>query len=969
MRALIILAVIATAYLAVVVSSDDDQYWGTTEERAKIIQDAIDEAKAHAKMKEARQAAALAAEKKSGRGITATKLLARGFKKPTQRSLINGKARLLLEDMVDRAERKLLELKKSKTPASSQEMANILAEELVHTPGSLLKEDEMAKINLEIECVDERRFARRCSRLLNVNTFRTITGVCNNLNQPLLGASGRQFRRLIKALYEDGVDAPIGRKQAQKVFGKDPFDPPAPSARLVSASVISRNFRNEKPLTHIVMQWGQFLDHDMDLGPEIEEECESCKFTEICEPIRVFPTDPKFGLGTEQDADCLLFRRAVPVCKPGTKGQLLLEPREQVNDLTSFIDGSMIYGSNRKQERAVRAFNRGLLKTSPPPAGSRQRLMPRRGPNTEFIQCREREDCFVCGDIRCNEQYSLTVMHTLWVREHNRLARNLRRINPHWSDERLFQEARAIVGAAIQKITYYDYLPRILGIRGFQATIGPFKKYDSSVNPDVPNSFATAAYRYGHSLIRPFFDRLGPGYISSPRGRLSLARMFFNPELFNEDRGTDSLVRGWVTQLPRSVDEFLNGIITTRLFETNISIGMDLASLNIQRSRDHGLPLYASWRELCRSHFANKGISVPFQFQNAATRAQFIKLYSSENFVDLWIAGLAERRFLDSVLGPTFACIFGITFSDVRDGDRFFFENPGVFTAGQLREIRRQSLSRVLCDSSDNIATIQPDAFRQFNDGQTRVRCSDTTSLPRIRLGPWREIACFLRLSIPSVLTRRPSAILLARRLGKTYTYTNNVPGIDSACMPVPCPTSTTTVPVYAYPRIRDYSTCRFTSRLPSTPVSGAPAIFFNRGLTVAQVSNSNGFFRTAAECAASTVNAITFTCSSSVVQAGLEKEDLHDADADPLTEPDSPDSLTEAPPGLDSNLVALTSAEDEVDSEDYGKEEESHSSMNELEEELHGNHQEAEDKAKDAQTLSQEFLKSLEELREQKEE
>ena len=934
-------------------------------ERAKIIQDAIDEAKAHAKMKEARHAAALAAEKKSGKGLTATKFLARGFKKPTQRSLINGKARLLQEDMVERAERKLLELKKSRTSASSQEMANVLAEELVHTPGSLLKEDEMAKINIEIECVDERRFARRCSRLLNVNTFRTITGVCNNLNQPLLGSSGRQFRRLIKALYEDGVDAPIGRKQAQKVFGKDPFDPPAPSARLVSASVISRNFRNEKPLTHVVMQWGQFLDHDLDLGPEIEEECESCIFTEVCEPIRVPPTDPKFGLGTEQNADCLEFRRAVPVCKPGTK--VTLEPREQVNDLTSFIDGSMIYGSNREQERAVRLFSRGLLKTSPPPPGSRQRLMPRRSPSTEFIQCREREDCFVCGDIRCNEQYSLTVMHTIWVREHNRIANRLRSINRHWSDERIFQEARAIVGAVIQKITYFDYLPKILGTRGFAATIGPARGFNPSVNPDVPNSFATAVYRYGHSLIRPFFDRLGPGYISSPRGRLSLARMFFNPSLFEEDSGTDSLVRGWVTQLPRSVDEFLNGIITTRLFETNQSIGMDLASLNIQRSRDHGLPLYGSWRDFCRAEFAKKGrTGVQFAFQNPTTRTQFIKLYSSENFVDLWIAGLAERRFLDSVLGPTFACIFGITFSDVRDGDRFYFENRGVFTPGQLNQIRRQTLSRVLCDTSDNIAQIQPDAFRQFNDGQRRVRCSDTRALPRIGLGQWRETACYLRMSIPSVLTRRPSAILLARRLGKTYTYTNNVPGIASQCMPVPCPTSTTTVPVYAYPRITDYNACRFTSRLPSVQVRGASAIFFNRGLTAAQISNSNGFFRTPDACAASNVNAVTFTCSPTVRQAGLEKEDLHDADADPLDEPDSPDSLTEKPPGFDTNFAVLTSASDEVDPIAEDNEEESHSSMDELEEELHSNHQEADDKAKDAQTLSQEFLKTLDELREQ---
>ena len=84
-------------------------------------------------------------------------------------------------------------------------------------------------------------------------------------------------------------------------------------------------------------------------------------------------------------------------------------------------------------------------------------------------------DCFLCGDIRCNEQISLTTMHTLWVREHNRIARALRRINPFWSDERLYQEARQIVGALIQKITYVDYLPKILGPT-YDELIGDFER-------------------------------------------------------------------------------------------------------------------------------------------------------------------------------------------------------------------------------------------------------------------------------------------------------------------------------------------------------------------------------------------------------------------------------------------------------------------------------------------------------------
>ena len=74
--------------------------------------------------------------------------------------------------------------------------------------------------------------------------------------------------------------------------------------------------------------------------------------------------------------------------------------------------------------------------------------------------------CFRSGDARVNEQISLTITHTQWVRQHNQIAEQLAEMNPHWDDERLYQESRRVVVAMMQHITASEYLPLLLGTSG-----------------------------------------------------------------------------------------------------------------------------------------------------------------------------------------------------------------------------------------------------------------------------------------------------------------------------------------------------------------------------------------------------------------------------------------------------------------------------------------------------------------------
>ncbi len=65
--------------------------------------------------------------------------------------------------------------------------------------------------------------------------------------------------------------------------------------------------------------------------------------------------------------------------------------------------------------------------------------------------------------MRVNEQTGLTMVHNVFLREHNRIATVLQNLNPDWSDETLYQESRRILAAIIQHITYNEWLPLVLG--------------------------------------------------------------------------------------------------------------------------------------------------------------------------------------------------------------------------------------------------------------------------------------------------------------------------------------------------------------------------------------------------------------------------------------------------------------------------------------------------------------------------
>ena len=621
-------------------------------------------------------------------------------------------------------------------------------------------------------CLSHRR-TPDCSDMCFHSKYRTFDGTCNNLQQPLWGSSFVAFRRLLRPVYENGFNLPNGSFFCFSfhwcTIGKQIFsfgfpgwnrnqkynEHPLPSARLVSTKMIStKEVTSDQVFTHMLMQWGQFLDHDLDLAvPGMASlsfessgdfvNCRtSCDNTAPCFPIQVPPGDPRI-----RHRRCMEFVRNSAVCGSGATSVLLntILPREQINQLTSYIDASQVYGSTDREARELRdlaASGSGHLRHGLLAAAGRLPLMPFARPDTPMDCKRDPQEsetgCFLAGDVRANEQMGLLVMHTLWFREHNRIADALRRVNPHWDGDMLFHEARKIVGAVMQHITFEHWLPHILGPEGM-AMMGPYKGYDPQVDSTVSNVFATAALRMGHGLIQPVLQRLNASLQPIRQGHLLLQDAFFSPWRLVEEGGVDPILRGLFAgpAKVRLSDQLLNSNLTESLFRPAHLVALDLAALNIQRSRDHALPGYNEWRRYCRLPVAETFDDLRNEIRSESLRDKLKQLYGHPSNVDVWVGSMAEDVLEGAKVGPTFRCLLVEQFRRSRDGDRFWYENPGVFKPEQLTQIRQASLGRVICDSADEIHEVTKDVFRLPGiQSPSYVSCDQ---VPQVDLRFWSE--------------------------------------------------------------------------------------------------------------------------------------------------------------------------------------------------------------------------------------
>ncbi|MDT4809180.1 peroxidase [compost metagenome] len=422
---------------------------------------------------------------------------------------------------------------------------------------------------------------------------------------------------------------------------------------------------------------------------------------------------------------------------------------------------------------------------------------------------------FITGDGRGNENIGLTAVHHVFHAEHNRMVEHIKQVvvasndlafvnewlrvdlnnanaipDPtnaggiaalQWDGTRLFQAARFATEMQYQHLVFEEFARKVQP--QVDIFFAPTQVYDTDINPAIVAEFAHVVYRFGHSMLTETVDRLDPNFLSS---ELGLIDAFLNPMAFNQlrnplrdpdnpnfdpnapefitvsaEEAAGAIVRGMTRQLGNEIDEF----VTEALRNNLLGLPLDLATINLARGRDTGVPSlnaarqefyamtgdsqlkpYTSWVDFAMNlkhleslvnfiaaygtHDSITSATTLAAKRAAATllvfggsgapgdRLAFLNATGDYaggslgglNNVDLWIGGLAEKQMpFGGLLGSTFNFVFETQMEKLQDGDRFYYLDR---TAGLnfLTELENNSFAKLIM-ANTNATHLPGDVF------------------------------------------------------------------------------------------------------------------------------------------------------------------------------------------------------------------------------------------------------------------
>jgi len=611
----------------------------------------------------------------------------------------------------------------------------------------------------------------------------SLNGSGNNVANPTWGQSGTNYTRVGPVRYADNRGTPAA----------------GPNTRLISNRIFSdtnQNVFSDHRVTQWGWTWGQFLDHTFGLAAG-GNEAANIPFNSS-DPLEQFTNT----LGS------IPFTRDLVANGTGSTNA-----RQQVNTENSYIDAEVVYGTDNTRLEWLRE---GSVDGNVTNNGARLNLpnnyLPRRDArgNAATAPAMAADGRLlanpnsgrVAGDVRANENIALTATQTLFAREHNRIVSLL---PSSLSEEDKFQIARRVLIGEQQYITYNEFLPA-MGV-----SLPAYTGYKTNVNATLSNEFAVVGYR-AHSQIHGEFEfetnasRYSQadltnftnqglevevdGGVATIAAPLNVG--FFNPDLmqslqigpllsslaesqYKNDEQFDNQLRSVLFQVPVAGNPAcVQGPDVTPCFRGVV----DLAAIDIERARDHGIGTYNQLRQAyglpTRSSFTaitgeatenfpadplltpgneindpnildftnlrdleNGAVALGDDGATQSTRratiaARLRAIYGNVNNVDAFAGMVAEPHLAGREFGELQLAIWTRQFQALRDGDRFFYGNDQGLSSilSQYGIDFHTTLTQVIARNTDiPLADMNSDIFLTEDEDLPAAACTISWSV------------------------------------------------------------------------------------------------------------------------------------------------------------------------------------------------------------------------------------------------
>ncbi|CAJ0942291.1 unnamed protein product, partial [Mesorhabditis belari] len=536
--------------------------------------------------------------------------------------------------------------------------------------------------------------------LTKIEEYQRYDGWFNNLANPDWGTVGSRLHRDAPSNYEDGVYM---------------IDSSLPSARVISELLFKGEAgrASKRGLTTMLTFFSQVVAYEIMHSTQTSCPLEIMK-------VKVPLCDRVFDKNCEGKTE-IPFTRAKYDKQTG-KG--FNSPREQTNERTSWIDASLLYSTQEPWVAALRSWKNGRLSEGDmkgyPPLNN-PHIPINNPPPPQIHRLMNPERLFILGDSRINENPGLLSFGLILFRWHNHWADKIKSKNEQWKDEDVFQAARRWVVATLQKIVLYDFVPALLATND---STPPYRGYQPHIPPGISHAFATAAFRFPHSIVPPgmllrkrdsncsFRSEVG-GYPA-----LRLCQNWWNAQDIVKEYSVDEIILGMASQITEEEDNIVVEDLRDYIFGPMHFTRLDVVSTSIMRGRDNGVPPYNVMRRQFGLPAKDWDTLAPAFFDKNDPKKQELlnnlsALYGGDiDKLETYVGGMLETN--GSGPGELFSRIIMDQFLRLRDGDRFWFENElnQIFTADEIREIHSITLRDIIGNTTNiDSSMLQPNVF------------------------------------------------------------------------------------------------------------------------------------------------------------------------------------------------------------------------------------------------------------------